>query len=743
MAIARLAAAAVLAGSVALAAGCGGGGGGVTATGGGGSGGGGPTNPSPQPPDNPPPPPPPDNPSPPSPPDPDPPPDLQALAASYEAHSDYQAAWGLAQINAATAYARIAGRDGPGTAPGAGRVAVIDNGIDADHWEFDGLATSETCHPSLGCGDRSHGTPVASVIAARRDNTLIFDPPEAARYNFHGVAWGIDRLDMLSIPFSSRSGNYMGIAPEAVDNGVHGLAGYFSALQQPADFVNMSFGTSGLVENYDRSTFEELYAPAIQTLAQTDKATGKTILVMAAGNAHGVSCASPEPNCVGGRIDATSPGIYAGLPVFEQSLQSHMVAVAATDRNGGIASFSNRCGVAAKWCIAAPGDWMRLASYNYNEGPPPKEQRGYDPTRGTSFAAPFVTGGLAVLKHWFQSQLANEALLERLLPHRAGDARPRACRRRMPRISRHRPRSEQLRAVLRAGPRPDGPGRGDRPRSASPPSRSAAGWRRAACRRRRAGWSPGARSAMRSAAAWRGGGSRCSICWARPSGSTPQASPGGRPRPARRSAALAPLRQPGGGRAGGGRAGRAAAVPYGRAAGRAPAPRLPPGLGRGAVRGGGAVGVRLHRPPARARRGRSGRMRSASPSPGGRWAGRWAWARAGWRRRKHSSAAARRARSAASPPASISSAPRRASRPAAGVSTWRPNWGAPCRRRKAGCCWRTAAATLSAPPFRWRPRAPLGRGTLRLSLEQPLRVEGGHLDLSLPVGRTPEGGGAA
>lgn len=33
----------------------------------------------------------------------------------------------------------------------------------------------------------------------------------------------------------------------------------------------------------------------------------------------------------------------------------------------------------------------------------------------------------------------------------------------------------------------------------------------------------------------------------------------------------------------------------------------------------------------------------------------------------------------------------------------------------------------------------LGRGTLRLSLQQPLRVESGHLDLSLPVGRTPDG----
>lgn len=369
----------------ALVSGCGGGGGGggLSATGGGG----GPSPPRPQ------------------------PVDLSRLAASYAGHSDYGAAWGLAQIRAATAYARIAGREGAGTAPGAGaRVAVIDNGVDEGHWEFDGLTIRQTCYPADNCGDRTHGTPVASVIAAQRDNTLTLDPPGAAQYNFHGVAWGIGRLDVLSIPLGSGGGTYGGLDSESVDDAVDILAGLFSALRQPVDFVNMSFSRRGLIENYRGRTFGPLYAPAVQTLAQTGKTTGKTILVMSAGNAHGKGCASPEPNCVGGVIDATSPELYAGLPVLEASLRSHMVAVVATDSSGDIASFSNRCGIAAKWCIAAPGDSMWLAAYS----PGPPAQRGYVQTRGTSFAAPHVTGGLAVMKHWFRSQLANEKLLERL-----------------------------------------------------------------------------------------------------------------------------------------------------------------------------------------------------------------------------------------------------------------------------------------------------------------------------------------
>ena len=343
---------------------------------------------------------------------------LQADAAPYENDSEYTRAWPLQQVDAATAYARIAKRDGAGTAPGAGaRVAVIDTGIDEDHWEF---GSSLITKSGAAGTDMEHGTAVSSVIAARRNQTFpgyipIGDLPRFRQLDFHGIAWGIDHLEMSAVPLGTSvpDQNYEGITVADFDDDVDWFADRFSGLTTSVDFVNMSFNTSGLVENYVGETFGPLYDPAIVTLAQTSTTTGKTILVIAASNDHGDKCASPEPNCVGGRLNATSPAIYAGLPVLEQSLRSHVVAVVATDRQGRIASFSNRCGIAAKWCIAAPGQRVPVATFE--EGTVPGEViRGYDTWNGTSLAAPFVTGGLAVLKHWFRTQLANEELLTRL-----------------------------------------------------------------------------------------------------------------------------------------------------------------------------------------------------------------------------------------------------------------------------------------------------------------------------------------
>ncbi len=345
---------------------------------------------------------------------PSPPPVEEAAAVNtYAPHSEYMNAWGLAAVNAADAYQRIADRDGANSAPGEGaRVALIDDGIDDGHWEFDSSRITRSGPANARDG---HGTNVASVIAARRgqDFPAAIPARERARLteqDFHGVAWGIDSLEMHAIPLSATdpNRNYADAPTTGAASQVNRLANQISALRTSPDFVNLSFSIEGLVENYRNGNFGLRFGAAIQNLTRS-ASNGKTILVFAAGNAHGRKCESPTPGCVNGKIEASSPEFYAGLPVLAPSLRSHVVAVVATDRQGGIASFSNRCGVAAKWCIAAPGEGIRVATSGEDGG-----DRGYGTSRGTSFAAPFVTGGLAVMKHWFRSQLANEELLERL-----------------------------------------------------------------------------------------------------------------------------------------------------------------------------------------------------------------------------------------------------------------------------------------------------------------------------------------
>ena len=334
--------------------------------------------------------------------------DLRDLTAPYSDDAEYDAAWGLAEIGAATAYARIARRDGPGTAPGAGaRVGVIDTGIDAGHWEFDASRIRNT--NARTDTDKTHGTQVASIIAARRDGPV---PDEFSPDDFHGVAWGVDLLQMTAVDFGSADPdrNYEGTAVAEVGADVEQLAGWVAEASS-VDFLNMSFGITGLVENYLGEDFGPDYAAAVETLARP----GGRVFVFAAGNTNGHRCEAPEPGCVEDRMRATSPDLSAGLPVLEASLRGHVVAVVATDPDGRIAEFSNRCGIAAKWCIAAPGELVPTATSEPDPDDAGRRLRGYEwASSGTSFAAPYVTGGLAVLKHWFRSQMANEALLARL-----------------------------------------------------------------------------------------------------------------------------------------------------------------------------------------------------------------------------------------------------------------------------------------------------------------------------------------
>ena len=349
---------------------------------------------------------------------------LQAFADLHEAADDFKNQWGLEAINAARAYAHVDLAKGAGGAPGAGvTVGFVDTGIDLAHPLFTGDVTEEflfMAADETGAAS-SHGTSVASIVGADADGLV----PAARHRGFRGVAWGAD-LRMVAIPVESGGGPYSPISlGDFAYEGADFKAIAEHILPKGIDILNLSVSVDGIIDNYSEQDLRDNFGEAIEAMAQAG-VTDKTILVWAGGNAHGDPCVAGTDNCVvgtidpqvRGAIDAVSVEVLAGLPARIAELRGHSVAVVAvradSDADGypEIAPFSNRCGIVADWCIAAPGADVSVAFFGPIDGA--EGSRGLGTAGGTSFAAPMVSGGLAVMKQLFRDQLSSTALVERL-----------------------------------------------------------------------------------------------------------------------------------------------------------------------------------------------------------------------------------------------------------------------------------------------------------------------------------------
>ena len=144
-----------------------------------------------------------------------------------------------------------------------------------------------------------------------------------------------------------------------------------------------------------------------------DGADEKLVFVWAAGNSHGNSCDPALPECVDGKVVASSVSLLPGLAARFPELKPQTLAVVAIGRDGGIADFSNRCGIARDYCLAAPGEEVAVAYF----GPDRRgvAVRAAAHAGGTSLAAPMASGGLALMKQLFRGQLSNTDLAARLL----------------------------------------------------------------------------------------------------------------------------------------------------------------------------------------------------------------------------------------------------------------------------------------------------------------------------------------
>ncbi|MGI9345144.1 MAG: S8 family peptidase, partial [Gammaproteobacteria bacterium] len=197
-----------------------------------------------------------------------------------------------------------------------------------------------------------------------------------------------------------------------------GMVELFTRVMSQSDskIYNMSWGSPFVSlesVDYEDNSFSEsrlrgLYGNVIDVWAQSDvHPDDRVLFVWAAGNQNGSEFA------LGYGAVPSSPSILAALPARIEELLGHWIAVVAVGPDGLLSDFSNRCGLAAAFCLAAPGEKI-ISPIPVLDVEDNFVDTFYAFLDGTSFAAPIVAGALALMEEQFRGQLGSTALASRL-----------------------------------------------------------------------------------------------------------------------------------------------------------------------------------------------------------------------------------------------------------------------------------------------------------------------------------------
>ncbi|SCZ10974.1 autotransporter domain-containing protein [Microvirga guangxiensis] len=352
--------------------------------------------------------------------------------------NEYRRSWYLNHIHAAEAYAL--GYTGKGVT-----VAVVDSGIDFNHPEFVGRISPLSYSYAVGRDpldlsdtefDGSiggHGTHVAGIIgAARNGRGNVGVAPDATlmvlRTNYLYNERG-ETPSNLGLIHAARHGAKVingSYGPNAFPpKKIEDAAGNRISNPHWVEWPNQIIALPGLEDEYN----------AVKTAARND-----VVMVFAAGNEYedqpiaashpsGIAMfpyIRPENHRKGiysfltGASDPTNPKTYQLADMNDPELDEvdlsdlygTLIAVVATNSQGKISSFSNRCGVTALWCIAAPGgDRPRDGEPAVEALIPSTVPYGeYGLKAGTSMAAPVVSGGAAILREAFPYMTARQII---------------------------------------------------------------------------------------------------------------------------------------------------------------------------------------------------------------------------------------------------------------------------------------------------------------------------------------------
>ena len=230
-------------------------------------------------------------------------------------------------------------------------VSVDGDGRDSDALDPGDWSTAGQCGFGQPARDSSwHGTHVAGTIAAVSNNGT----------GVAGVAFDARIVPLRAL---GRCGGYTSDIADAIIWASGGSVPGTPTNANPADVINMSLGGGGAC------------AATTQNAINTARANGSTIVV-AAGNSNADASGFNPANCNG------------------------VITVAATDRNGGRAYYSN---FGTDVDVAAPGGDVTGAASGgvastLNAGTTTPAGDNYVYYQGTSMAAPHVAGLAALMK---------------------------------------------------------------------------------------------------------------------------------------------------------------------------------------------------------------------------------------------------------------------------------------------------------------------------------------------------------
>lgn len=309
-------------------------------------------------------------------------------ASNHQAYDAYENVRGSTQsshqnpydiINAYKAYGYGFSGDGK-------QIAILDSGYDTNHYTYSGKTVSTygtlTADNSNNSASDNHGNFVASIAAGYLDTTY------SGTVASHGVAYDAD--------LHLASNDQRGSETYYPDQWANALDDASSAVVQ-----NNSWGFTNRQYNSGTSyTSANLATYSTNDTGLTANATSIDNYVTALNSFqdHGVIVFA-----VSNTSSYSEPDIQVAMPEIYSQLAEAWINVVNVDITGsaGNESYSRKsapCGSTAKYCVAADGHYISGA-LSYTSG----SYFSTSGSTGSSFAAPQVSGAVAILAEAFPS----------------------------------------------------------------------------------------------------------------------------------------------------------------------------------------------------------------------------------------------------------------------------------------------------------------------------------------------------